>query len=347
MPDDFLENIVQEYAKKPEEKPEEKQPEKTDTPAPTSTESVWNADEFGGKRKEEVIELLSKFPEYETKVTGLSQKVTEYESKLKEIEAKPRYKNPNFYKLDVLSEQEPDKAEAYQKLVFGKTDDQELYKLGILIDFPEYKDNPEFLERRLKRAFPLLYDPDVDQDSQEYQDAKDDLAFEAGKVKKLLQAKIDSIEIPDPQKQAQANEEKMKAFVEGWKPTFSTLSKNNKITINVLSEKDKNREPLFDIELTADESNHYFQKAAQMIVDNGLQPNEESVKKINDFVQKLYVAEHQEELFTKVALHVAKSEGKNWRKAVHNSATPGAENQLETTKPDRQQEVVNQIFANL
>lgn len=253
MPDEFLENIVQEYTKKPEEQlPENKEPEKVEevTTNPPSTESVWNIEEFGGKNKDEVIQLLSKVPEYETKVTGLSQKVTEYESKLKELETKPRYKNPNFYKLDVLAEQEPDKAEVYQKLVFGNVDNQELYKLGILMEFPEYKDKPDFLQRKFEREYRILSDPDADKDSQEYQDAKDDLEFAANKVKKALMAKIDAVALPDPQKEAQAIKEKNDAFVASWKPTFDVITKNNKIPINVLSEKDKKSEPLFDLEMT-------------------------------------------------------------------------------------------------
>lgn len=271
------------------------------------------------KTIDEVKERVSKYSEVVQEAEGLRQKVGEFESKLKETQTpKSPYKNPVFFKLEQISEQDPDNAATYQKLVFGNPDGKELYKINFLMDNPEYKDRPEAAQRKLERAFPALFDPDVDTDSDEYKDAVLDLELESKKIRKNLMGKLDAIEVPDPVKEAETRDAKSKEFVQSWRPSFDEIAKITKLPVNVLSEKDKTSEHFFDIELTPESQKKYTDAAAQFIVSNNLPVNGESVQKVKDFMKKLYIVDNLESYTTTVAEKAAKARDGQWRSKVHN-----------------------------
>lgn len=320
--EEFLQSIFDEQGGEPAPTPAptpEPTPEPTPTPEPSG--SGFKLEDLGDyKSIDEVKERITKLSEVERDAESLRQKVGEYEAQRKEFD-KPRspYKNPVFYKMEQLSEKEPDNVATYQKFLFGNPDDKELFKIGFLLDNPEYKDDPDVVQRRLEKAYPILFDPDVDQDSQEYKDAKLDLELDAKKVRKTLQGKLDAIEVPDPVKDAEAEKAKKTEFVNAWRPHFDSLKKETKIPVNVLSEKDNTPEHFFDIDMTADEQEKYSNLAAQFIVSNNLPVNGDSVEKVKDFMRKAYIVEHLEKYTTSVANEAAKAAGKDWRKKVHNS----------------------------
>lgn len=318
--DDFFKNLEQEQA--PVEDVTKVAPVveeiATETKMPES--GGYKLEDFGDfKTIEEVKERVSKYSEVVQEAEGLRQKVGEFESKLKETQTpKSPYKNPVYFKLEQISEQDPDNAATYQKLVFGNPDGKELYKINFLMENPEYKEHPEAAQRKLERAFPALFDPDVDTDSQEYKDAVMDLDIESKKIRKSLMGKLDSIEVPDPAKEAETRDAKSKEFVQSWRPAFDEIAKTTKLAVNVLSEKDKTSEHFFDIELTPEATKKYTDAAAQFIVSNNLPVNGESVQKVKDFMKKLYIVDNLESYTTTVAEKAAKARDGQWRSKVHN-----------------------------
>lgn len=274
----------------------------------------------------------------------VKNKISEFEKKISELEGKQRnpYKDATYYKLEKIAEEAPDEVETYKELVFGKPDAKRLFKLNFLRDNPEYKDNPEAVQRKLERTYPDLFDPDIEREDQAYKDALMDLELDSSKIKRDWLKRMDGIEVPDPEKESNEAKESQQKFVDGWKAPFqSTLKDFNQITISVPNEKDTTQvDEIFTVDIPADQKQKYFEQAAMYVLNAKLPVGEESVTKVKNFVTKQYLADNFSEIASGIQKQEAEKAEKLWKAKINNPSdiTPADTTPGETV--DAQEEAV-------
>jgi len=328
--------------RQPEEKPTE-----TETPAEPETPGTEEKPTEPEVKPETPAETLDPFKQLfpDDSPEVVKSKLAEYEKKISELEGKQRnpYKDETYYKLEKVAEETPDEADTYKELVFGKPDAKRLFKLNFLREHPEYKDQPEVVQRKLERTYPDLFDPDIPREDQAYKDAQMDLELDASKIKRDLLKRLDGIEIPDPEKESADVQAAQQKFVDDWKAPFQTALKDfNKISISVPNEKDTTQTDLvYEVEVPADQKQKYFEQAAMYVINANLPVGEESITKVNEFVKKQYLADNYVQIAQGIQKQEQEKAEKLWKAKINNPSTIDPAETTPSTTKDLQQEAVD------
>lgn len=259
-------------------------------------------------------------PEVENELENLRSLRDDYEKKTQDFQP---YKNPAYYKLDKLEEEDPENLPVYRSILFGNPDPLELVKLQAIAENPDvFGEDEEALELFLQDRYPELYGEEAEEDSQEFKRGMTRLKVDANAAKRKFQEKIDSIEVPDPKKETEDLKEKREKIAGQWQNPFGELRKEfSKIPVTVYEKDGKTPMELTSIEVDSKEVEPVLKQAAQFIVKGMLEPNKENVEAVKNFILSQWIQKNQTRYNTAIAEHVAKSNDSNWRKAVHNPKT--------------------------
>ena len=313
----IIEHTEEEYVQhrmgiKPEEKPEDKPADvPADKPADKPTEKPEDkpADKPADKPVDGVQALTQDTVDYKT----------EYEKLKGEVEKNKTtnpYTNTNYYKLDVLEKQDPEKAKLYQRLVFGDPDPKELWKLNFLKDHPDATQAQ--VQRRLEKRFPALFDGSLTAEDADYKDASDDLDLEAKSIKRDMMKEFDAIQVPDPVKADETAANEVKALVEEWKPSFARMTGETKFTVEI---GDGDQKETYDFDIPEAERRKYFESAAQYLLSNRIKADPAGYQKVRDFMIRSYVAANYNTMIATVAKSVSTKKEEEMLKKVTNSST--------------------------
>lgn len=267
----------------------------------------------------QLTEWKTKATEYETKTKTFEQQLAEYNSKIEEL-SKPvnPFEGENsatYYKLSQIEKTNKEKLPIYQELFFGNPDAKKLWKLKFVDDNPEYKDQPEVVQRMLERKFPALFSSEIDPEEQEFKDQQIDLSLEAKKIKREMLSLTDGIKPPDvvdrAQKEVQSKAQK-EELVKTWKNDFSKYDTDvmkRKVEIQV----DKDKLSL-EMEIPKEQKEKYLRSAAQIVLAANLPNNAETVKQVEDVIWREYIADNFVAEASKLVKDSLKQRDDQWKK---------------------------------
>lgn len=263
-------------------------------------------------------------PEIENELIELRANKTQLETDRTAFEESRKvspYGDDRYYKLDQLAKTDPELVTAYQNLLFGNPDPLGVIKQDLLIKHPDiFKDAPEELQRRVEMKYKQLFDEEVDKDSDEYKVAYQDMLMDSKIVKDGLMNKINEIKVPDPLAKEKEENDKQKEFVDSW-TKFAPQLKTDFVNISVQLNDEKGvirKESLIDVVIPEKEQNDYLTLAGKYITQEGLQANEESLAKVINFAQAMWIANNRIQYNTLIANEMAAEKRKELREMINN-----------------------------
>ena len=269
---------------------------------------------------------------------------TEYEKLKGEVEKNKStnpYTNINYYKLDTLEKQDPEKAKLYQRLVFGEPDPKELWKLNFLKDHPDATASQ--VQRRLEKRFPPLFDSALTSEDADYKDASDDLDLEAKAIKREMMKEFDAIKVPDAAKADADSAAEVTTLVESWKPSFTRMTGETKFDVKV---GDGDQAETFSFEIPETEKRKYFEAAAHYLLANKIKADQEGYTKVRDFMVRSYVSDNYTTLMGTIAKTVAtKKEEEMLSKITNSSAIQHPKEQIPSGGARSSQEILDANLA--
>lgn len=304
----IIEHSEEEYVQhirggKPEEKPEE--PPK-DEPKPE--EKPIEVTKGEPAKQEDPVKILTE--------DSVDYK-TEYEKLKGEVEKNKNtnpYTNVNYYKLDVIEKEDPEKAKLYQRLVFGDPDPKELWKLNFLKDHPDATQSQ--VQRRLEKKFPALFDSSLTAEDADYKDASDDLDLEAKSIKREMLKEFDAIKVPDAIKPDETAANEIKSLVETWKPGFVKMTGETKFNVEI---GDGDQKQTFEFDIPESDRRMYFERAAQFLLSNRIKADQEGYAKVQDFIRRSYISDNYTTLMGTIAKTVSEKKEEEMLKKITNS----------------------------
>ena len=307
----IIEHSEEEYVQhihgaKPEEKPEE--PAKKDETKPEEKPAEVSPKPAVETKPEDPIKSLTE--------DSVDYK-TEYEKLKGEVEKNKTtnpYTNANYYKLDVIEKEDPEKAKLYQRLVFGDPDPKELWKINFLKDHPDATQSQ--VQRRLEKRFPALFDGSLTAEDADYKDASDDLDLEAKAIRREMMKEFDAIKVPVAVKADETAANEIKSLVEAWKPSFAKMTGETKFNVEI---GDGDQKQTFEFDIPEADRRMYFERAAQFLLSNRIKADQEGYTKVQDFIRRSYISDNYTTLMGTIAKTVSDQKEEEMLKKITNS----------------------------
>jgi hypothetical protein len=319
----LTEKTTEEYVGRNAPKPVE-EPKVEPTPVPVVENPVATPPDGtpSGTKEPEKVEVI---PDKAQPVVDAVDYKAEFEKLKAEQEKagnKNPYANPNYYKLEVIGKDTPDELPIYERLVFGHVNDEDLLKLNLQKEFPEWADKPDKLQRELAREYPNLFNG-TPADEQAYIDDKERLELKALRIRKDLMGKFNSIKVPDAGEDEGAKKARdTQQLAETWKPRFEQLSKELKFGAEITY--GDGAKVSHEFEIPVAEQQKYIQAAALYALQNGLPASAESQAQLKTLMQRMYVAHHFQDLTSNIVKVELDKRDAAWQLKVNNPAKPTA-----------------------
>jgi len=327
------------------EEPEDKDPGKEE---PEKKDIDFKEYFPGYNSVEDVKKVVESVKTFETELKKKEQLISGLQQEVNQLKSQNPFKNEKLYRLDRLSEKEPDKTIIYQRYLFGDNSDEEVIKLKMMIDHPKiFNENPGYLQRKINEKFSALYSEDYTEGDVEYQDALTSMKIEAEEARKWFDSKIKEVEVPKPKSEEEIKKEN-EEFVKSWQDSFKEVKeKIKKITIPVLDEKDQSKTQVFmEYEIPDEDLKKVNQIAAEHILSNRLEPTEENIEQARQVALGIYLVNNFAKINTVLLNQIQKETGAKWRKKVNNPQKPGADvksNNVESPDTETEDAIVSEI----
>jgi hypothetical protein len=312
-------------------------------------ESLDQVKEAVGRSKQYTTDVEEELATLRTRSDSFSNT----EKELTELKGRQPYKNVKFYQLDKLSESDPDKAEIYQKYLFGDNSDEAIIKLKMMADHPaRFKENPGFLQRQLKAKYSDYLGDEFTNEDVEYLDAKTQLGIDADEARTIFESKIGEVDIPKIKSEEDVKTEN-ETFFKGWQQPFAKVKENlTKLSLPVLDEKDSSKTVEYmDYDIPKEDLQAVYNAAGNHVAQMRLEPTQENMDQATKVALGVYLINNFAKINTSFANQLAKETGAKWRKRVNNPQKPGADNGVINKSTDGPlegsgEDVYNQIMSD-
>lgn len=277
----------------------------------------------------ETLQRATKFtPEVEQELESLRQRQKELDKlqeQVKSLKERQPFHKKEFYQLDKLAEEDPNKAAILTAYKFGDNSAESVLKLKMQLENPDLAEkNPGFFERQLRKRYPDFYSGDYSPDDVEYLDAKTEMEADANAARRYLDSMIEQVEVPKPKTEEEIKAEK-EQFLKGWQPSFKEVETQlKKFNIPVMDEKEELKTAM-EMEIPEKEYKNLLSIAANHIVNSGLAPAPENIKQAVDVARAVYLYDHQAEIFTKFANKILSEGGQEVLKKFNNPVKRGGD----------------------
>jgi len=269
-------------------------------------------------------------PEVEEELQTLRQgkeKLNTLEETVKSLKERNPFNKKEFYQLDKLSEQDPDKAAILTAYKFGDQSAETTLKLKMQLENPELaKDNPGYFDRALRKKYPALYSDEYTPEDVEYKDALTDMRADANAAGKYLDGELSKVEIPKAKTDEEVQAEQQQ-FFKNWQPSFKKVaSELTKIDIPVF---DESKEGEVKVAMSYDIPKEHIkaiqETAANYIGNSHIEPTPENIKMVVNSAKAAYMFDHQAEIYTKFANNLLSEGSEAALKKFNNPAKHGSD----------------------
>jgi len=325
----------------PEENEEQKEPAAGDFDVSKYFEGFESLDEVkqAVERSKEVEQELETLRQSKEELDRLQEQV-------KALKERQPFNKKEFYQLDKLSEQDPDKAAILTAYKFGDQTAETVLKLRMQFENPDLAEkNPGFFDRQLRKKYPDLYSGDYTPDDVEYMDAKTEMEADAQAARKFLESQLEQVEVPKTKTEEELKAER-EQFFKSWQPSFKKVNDElKKFNVSILGEDNKLNSAM-EIDIPKKDHKELLEIAANHIANTGIQPSSESIKQAVDVAKAVYLYNHQTEIFTKFANNLLTKGGEEALKKFNNPSKKGADVSV-ASKTKNKKEASDVIFNDL
>jgi hypothetical protein len=313
---DFLGEVISDTGKVVEQ-PQNEPAEQSEQQSPEQPEKVEQPDFLSThfpdfKSVDEVKEGLSAIDKYKEENETLRAEIEKIKGSLKGFDSGI---DPNYLRLQKIEKEDPKLAQVYKQMMLGNLSSNELLKMSLIMEDSDLAEDKEMLEMRLEDKYPVLFDEDVDPDSDEYKKAMKKVAYDAKKAEQKIKAEFEKIDVPMPE-----TSESRKQRVEGVLKTWEGFDFKNKdlTTVKVSLDGDNSQSSFMNIEIPEKERSSYLKEAMQYMVENGLERSKDSVKELQTYVAGLWIGRNLPKYNRMIADHRAQMSEREWRERIHN-----------------------------
>lgn len=212
-----------------------------------------------------------------TEREALQEKIKELESKFEETsKANPFAGNEDLAKLYGLLQKQPEDAEFYKQLMFGKVDAFALLKMDYIKNHPNRKDNEEVVTDIIQDRYPDLFDEDADPEDKAYKVAMARMEDDAEAIKSKYLSELDKIKVPGLQSKEEI-ESQRKNLEGSWKPIVETAFKED-IEYPLFKQGDK--EPMYKHTFKKEELKQLVPMAVAQLVNSNSELTQDNFEKV-------------------------------------------------------------------